>query len=321
MSARALSLRVVTALGTLIFVVCFNFFLFRTVGDPTNDLARDPRLTQAAQQAIIRERGLDQDQWVQFRRYVGDLAQGDLGTSFATHRPVWTELRAALPNTLLLVGGATVLATALGIWIGAAAAWRRGSATDTVLVQGSLILQSMPVFWLGMLLIYAVAVRLQWLPTGLRATPGTTATGLSHAADVLKHAILPVCVLAAGMIAQYVLIMRASMVGVLRQDFVTTVRAIGMPTPHIRRRYVMRNSLLPVVTIIGLNAGFVVGGAITVEALFSWPGIGEETFRAIAAKDYPMLQGVFLVTSAMVILANLVVDVLYVHLDPRVRER
>jgi peptide/nickel transport system permease protein len=321
LSARFLGLRVATALGTLLFVVSFNFFLFRAVGDPKSDLARDPRLTPAAQEAIIRERGLDQDQLVQFRRYLGDLAHGDLGTSFATHRPVWEELRAALPNTLLLVGGATLLATGLGIWLGAVAARLRGSPADTALVQGSLILQSVPVFWLGMLLIYVVAVRLGWLPTGLRTTPGTTATGLGHAADVLKHAILPVCVLAAGLIAQYLLIMRASMVGVLRQDFVTTVRAIGMPMSRIRRRYVMRNSLLPIVTIIGLNAGFVVGGAITVEALFSWPGIGEQTFRAIAAKDYPMLQGVFLVTSAMVILANLVVDVLYVRLDPRVRER
>jgi peptide/nickel transport system permease protein len=132
---------------------------------------------------------------------------------------------------------------------------------------------------------------------------------------------LPMLTLAAGLIAQYLLIMRASMVGVLREDFVTTVRAIGMRPALIRRRYVMRNSLLPIVTIIGLNAGFIIGGAITVEALFSWPGIGDETFRAIAAKDYPMLQGIFLLTSAMVVSANLVVDVLYARLDPRVRER
>jgi peptide/nickel transport system permease protein len=313
--------RVSIALGTLAFVICFNFFLFRAVGDPQRDLARNPQLTPAAQAAIIRDRGLDQSQWVQFRRYVGDLAKGDLGTSFATNRPVWAELRAALPNTLLLVGSATLLAAAVGIWLGSVAAWRRGSGTDSVLVQGSLVLQSMPVFWLGMLLISVIAVQLQWLPTGLRATPGTTATGLSHAADVLKHAILPVVTLAAGMIAQFLLIMRGSMIGVLREDFVTTARAIGMPTPRIRRKYVMRNALLPIVTIVGLNAGFIIGGSIAVEALFSWPGIGDQAFRAVKAKDYPMLQGVFLLTSAMVILTNLLVDVLYARLDPRIAGR
>lgn len=302
------------------FVVCFNFFLFRAVGDPKNDLARNPRLTPEAQEALIRERGLDESTWVQFWRYLDDLAHGDLGISYATNRSVWDELQAALPNTLLLVGVATLLSAILGIWLGSVAAWRRGSRTDGALVQGALVLQSMPVFWLGMLLVYVVAVELGWLPTGLRTTPASTATGLAHGLDVAKHAILPVCALTVGLVAQYLLIMRASMVGVLREDFVTTARAVGMSTARVRRRYVMRNSLLPIVTVVGLNAGFVLGGAITIEALFSWPGIGDQTFRAIAAKDYPVLQGVFLISSALVIVANLATDLLYARLDPRVRE-
>lgn len=318
MSARSIGSRVLVAIGTLAFVVVCNFFLFRTVGDPVRDLARNPRLTPQAQQAIIEERGLDQSQIVQFKRYVEDLLHGDLGRSFATNQPVLDELADALPNTLLLVGAAMLLATVLGIWLGAVAAGRRGSGTDTALVQSSLVLQSMPVFWLGMILVYVLAVQLGWLPTGLRVTPATEATGLSYALDVGKHMILPVVTLAAGLVAQYLLIMRASMVGVMREDFVTTVRAIGVPARRIRRKYVMRNAMLPIATLVGLNAGFVVGGAIAVEALFSWPGVGDLTFRAALAKDYPMVQGVFLLTSGMVILANMIVDLLYVRLDPRV---
>lgn len=233
---RTSAWRALRAVGTLVFVIAFNFFLFRTMGDPERDLARNPRLTEEAQRAIINERGLDQDQWTQFVHYVKDLSRGDLGTSFVSAEPVGEKLWQALPNTVVLVGGAALLAIVVGVWLGALAGWRQGTRFDTVTVQASLILQSVPAFWLGMLLIYVVAVKLGWLPTGLSATPGSTTTGLAAALDTLRHAVLPILTLGAGQIAQYVLIMRASVVNVTKDDFVTTARAVGMPEGRILRR-------------------------------------------------------------------------------------
>ncbi|MEU0688024.1 ABC transporter permease [Streptomyces uncialis] len=318
LTPRRLAGRLLTALGTLAFVLALNFVIFRAMGDPKHDLARNPSLTEAAQEALIRQRGLDQSTWVQFVRYLKDTLGGDLGTSFITNRPVTEELLTALPHTLLVVGVATVLASLLGPWIGLLAAWKRGRARDTLLTQGSVVLYSMPSFWLGMVLIAVFAQWWQLLPTGLASTPGSTATGLAHAADVARHAVLPVATLTLGLLAQYAVNMRTAVVDTLREDYVLTARAIGLTPRAVRRRHVVRNAMLPVVTVIGLNLGFVLGGAITVEALFSWPGIGQLTMEAIHGKDYPMLQGLFLLSSVLVIAMNLAVDLLYGRLDPRI---
>ncbi|MFJ4770288.1 ABC transporter permease subunit [Streptomyces sp. SID4919] len=318
LTPRRLAGRLLTALGTLAFVLVLNFVIFRAMGDPKHDLARNPSLTEAAQEALIRQRGLDQSTWVQFVRYLKDTLGGDLGTSFITNRPVTEELLTALPGTLLVVGVATVLASLLGPWIGLLAAWKRGRARDTLLTQGSVVLYSMPSFWLGMVLIAVFAQWWQLLPTGLASTPGSTATGLAHAADVARHAVLPVATLTLGLLAQYAVNMRTAVVDTLREDYVLTARAIGLTPRAVRRRHVVRNAMLPVVTVIGLNLGFVLGGAITVEALFSWPGIGQLTMEAIHGKDYPMLQGLFLLSSVLVIAMNLAIDLLYGRLDPRI---
>jgi peptide/nickel transport system permease protein len=318
---RVVGLRVALALSTLIFILCFNFFLLRAAGDPKQDLARNPRLDAAAQQAIIRERGLDKSQLTQFRIYVGDTLSGDLGDSFATRRSVASEIGDALPNTLLLVGVATAIASLLGPLLGIVAGWRRGSKTDSWLTQGSLALYCMPPFWIGMILIALFAVDWPILPTGLKAEPGATyGSWFGEALDVAEHAVLPVTVLALGLLAQYAVVARASVIEVSKEDFVTTAKAIGLHPRRVLRRHVTPNALLPVVTVVGLQFGLVLGGALTVEALFSWPGLGLLTIQAIDAKDYPMLQGIFLVSSAAVIVANLVVDLLYARLDPRVRE-
>jgi peptide/nickel transport system permease protein len=317
--ARRVALRLLSAVGTLAFVLVFDFFLFRAVGNPKNDLARDPRLTRSAQLAIIRERGLDRSEWIQFERYVRATLHGDLGTSFATQRSVGSMLAQALPNTLILVGTATLLASFLGPWLGMAAGWKRGRTRDTAITQASVTLYSMPEYWLGMLLVAVLAVAWPVLPAGQFETPGSTATGWAHVLDVTRHAVLPVATLTLGLLAQYAVNMRTSVIGVMQEDFITTARAIGLTPKRIRRRHVLRNAALPVVTVIGLNLGFVFGGVITIEALFSWPGLGKLTYDAIGAKDYPMLQGLFLVSSAMVIAANLLTDLLYGRLDPRIR--
>ncbi|MGW4201318.1 ABC transporter permease [Streptomyces sp. NPDC004726] len=317
---RRLAGRVLTALGTLAFVLVLNFVIFRAMGDPKHDLARNPNLTEEAQAALIEQRGLDQSQWTQFVRYIKDTLTGDLGTSFITNRPVSEELLQALPNTLIVVGVSTVLASLLGPWIGLLAAWKRGRTRDTVLTQGSVVLYSMPSFWLGMVLIAVFAQWWQLLPTGLASTPGSTATGWDAFADTARHAVLPVATLTLGLLAQYAVNMRSAVVDTMQEDYVLTARAIGLTPRAVRGRHIVRNAMLPVVTVIGLNLGFVLGGAITVEALFSWPGIGQLTMEGIHGKDYPMLQGLFLLSSALVIAMNLATDLLYGRLDPRIRD-
>jgi peptide/nickel transport system permease protein len=316
-SWRYVARRVAVAVATLAAIIVFNFFLFRTLGDPEKDLIRG-RLKPDVRAAIIHERGYDQSQFTQFRRYVGELAHGDLGDSTVTEKPVTDELATAIPNTLLLLGLATILSMWIGTRLGIQAAWRRGKPRDTLIGQISLAFYSMPDFWLGMLFIGFFAGTLAWLPGGLKATPGGEG-GWDHIQDVATHLILPTVTLALGEIGQYVFISRAAVADVMDADHVLTARAIGLQPQAVRRRHIVPSARLPIVTQIALNLGFILGGAITVEALFSWPGIGLATLNAIEAKDFPMLQGLYLVTSVLVIVCNLAADLLYGRLDPRVR--
>ena len=318
MTWRVVARRIAVALATLVAIVVFNFFLFRALGDPAKDLIRG-RLPPEVRQAIIHDRGYDQSTFTQFTRYVGDLAHGDLGTSNISERPVTDELGDAIPNTLLLLSLATVLSMVIGTRLGIIAAWRRGRARDTWIGQSSLALYSMPDFWLGMLFVGVFAGGLAWLPGGLKATPGGAGSGFAHWEDVAKHLILPTLTLTLGEIGQYVFITRAAVAEVMDSDHVLTARAVGLRPLAVRRRHIVPSARLPIVTQIALNLGFVIGGAITVEALFSWPGVGFATLNAIADKDFPMLQGLYLTTSVLVIVANLVADLLYARLDPRVR--
>jgi peptide/nickel transport system permease protein len=317
-SRRVVARRIAVALATLAAVVVFNFFLFRTLGDPAKDLIRG-RLPLSVREAIIHQRGYDQSTSTQFWRYLKELAHGNLGTSNASEQPVTDELGTAIPNTLLLLGLSTVLSMVIGTRLGVISAWRRGRARDTAIGQTSLALYSMPDFWLGMIFVGIFAGSLAWLPGGLKSTPGGAQSGFEYWRDVGTHLILPTITLTLGEIGQYVFITRAAVADVMDSDHVMTSRAIGLRPLAVRKRHVVPSARLPIVTQIALNFGFVLGGAITVEALFSWPGVGLATIQAIQDKDFPMLQGIFLVTSAMVIIANLVADLLYSRLDPRVR--
>jgi peptide/nickel transport system permease protein len=317
---RHVLIKIGVALVTLLFVLVFNFFLFRIAGDPKNDLLRNPKITPEAREELIEERGLNEGLLTQFRIYVVNTLSGELEVSYSTNRPVLTEIWEALPNTILLVGTATILSAVIGSWLGVVAASRRGSPTDTGITQGSLVLYSMPEFWLGMLLIWVFAVTLGLFPTGLKTDPGEDLSGVGYTWNVIQHAVLPIVTLTLGLLGQYVVIMRSALTDVLNEDFVTTARAIGLPRYRVLRDHAVRNALLPVVTLASLNLGFVVSGAITIEALFSWPGIGQLTVDAIDTKDLPMLQGIFLLTSAAVIVANLIADLSLTYLDPRVRE-
>jgi peptide/nickel transport system permease protein len=320
LSLRWLAGKALAALLTLIFVLVFNFFLFRVMGDPTSQLARLPRATPEEIQQLRAAYGLDKPLLGQFADYAGDTVRLDLGISQRTRRPVWDEIGDALPWTLLLVGVGTLLATIIGTWLGIIAATRRGSRTDDGLLGFSLFTYSAPEYWIGLILILLFAVEIPLFPAGLQGSPGKQFDSFfAHAADIAQHLVLPATALTLVLLGQYFVIMRSSMVDVLTEDFITVKRATGLPWNRVVRKHAVRNALLPLVTLSAIQFGFVMGGIITIETIFSWPGLGLLEFEAINSKDFPMLQGAFLVFSVSVIALNLIADCLYFVLDPRVQ--
>jgi peptide/nickel transport system permease protein len=322
LSARWLIGKVAAALLTLAFVIVFNFFLFRLVGDPTTQLARLPQASPQEIEQLKADYGLDKPLLGQFADYVGDTARLDLGISQRSRNEVWDEIKDALPWTLLLVGTGTLLATLIGSWLGVVAATRRGKKADDGLLGFSLFTYAAPEYWIGIILILVFAVWIPIFPAGLQMTPGAEfSSWWDQAVDVLDHLILPATAMTLMLLGQYFLIMRSSMVDVLTEDFVTVKRATGLPWHRVVRSHAVPNALLPLVTLSAIQFGMVAGGAITIETIFSWPGLGELSFNAINDKDFPVLEGTFLVFSAGVILANLLADCLYFYLDPRVQSR
>ena len=322
MTGRWLAGKVAASLLTLVFVLIFNFFLFRVMGDPTTQLARLPQATPEELEQLRADYGLDKPITGQFADYVGDTLRFDLGVSQRSRQPVWDEIKDALPWTLLLVGVGTALATVIGSWLGVVAATRRGTRADDGLLGFSLFTYAAPEYWIGIILILVFAVAIPIFPAGLQMTPVEEfSSWFAQALDVAEHMVLPVTAITLMLLGQYFLIMRSSMVDVLTEDFITVKRATGLPWERVVRRHAVRNALLPLVTLSAIQFGFVVGGAITIETIFSWPGLGLLTFDAINSKDFPVLQGTFLVFSAGVIFANLLADCLYFYLDPRVQAR
>ena len=322
MNGRWLAGKTAAAVVTLLFVIVFNFFLFRVMGDPTTQLARIPNASQEEIEKLRTDYGLDKPLLGQFADYVGDTVTLDLGTSQRTRQPVADEIAEALPWTLLLVGTGTFLAMVLGAWLGVVAATRRGRRSDGRLLGFSLSTYAAPEYWIGIILILVFAFWIPILPAGLQKTPGVEFSSfLSEATDVAEHLILPAIAMTLTLLGQYFLVMRSSMVDVLTEDFITVKRATGLPWERVVSRHAVRNALLPLVTVSAILFGSVVAGAITIETIFSWPGLGELTFTAINDKDFPVLQGTFLIFAAGVIFANLLADCLYFYLDPRVKAK
>jgi peptide/nickel transport system permease protein len=313
--------RKVLQLFALLFaVIVFNFLLFRVLpGDPTRLYARSGRLTPDVVAQIRAVFGLDKPLLEQFRIYVTGLLHGDLGFSYTYRRPVSEIIGERLVNTLVLLTAATILVTAIGIVVWAAS--RRGSKLDNSTVISSLVLWSMPTFWTGMLLLFAFGVWFHVLPTTGISTPlATYSSPLGPVIDVARHLVLPTITLVLVDIGQFVLITRSSLVDVLTEDFVTTAKAKGMSRRRVVWGHAVRNGMLPVVTATALYVGIVVGGAIQVETVFSWPGMGELTYEAVLRRDYPVLEACFLLFAVTVIVANFLADLLYRVLDPRVKE-
>jgi peptide/nickel transport system permease protein len=318
-SARFVTGKVLGSLATLAFVVCFNFFLFRVVeGDPVASLFRGRNLTVSQRDALTKQFGLDGSTGEQFLRYLEQTAKLNLGRSYASNAPVTQEIGSKVWATVALVGLSTLLSTVGGILIGIAAAWRRRSKTDYTSTTFTMATYAMPDFWLGMLLLTLFAVTLGWFPVGGIEDATANSTGVAHVADQAKHLFLPCLTLAVAYLGEYALVMRSSLLDTMREDYLVLARAKGMREVVVRNRHAVPNALLPVVTLIAINFGLVLSGAIAVETIFSWPGLGLATYDALNGPDLPMLQGLFLVFSAAVIFFNFVADILYAFLDPRV---
>ena len=312
--------KILAALATLVFVVCFNFFLFRIVeSDPVANLFRGRNLSLEQRQELRREFGLDGSRLEQFGRYVEQTAQLNLGRSYVSNEPVLTEIADRAWPTIALVGVSALLSAIFGVTIGIVAAWKRRTKADYGWTSFTMATYSMPDFWLGMLLLVSFAVLLDWFPVGGITDPGSGATGIAHVLDQAHHMFLPALTLTLAYLGEYALVMRSSLLDTMREDYLTLARAKGLRDVVVRNRHAVPNALLPVVTLIAINFGFVLSGAIAVETIFSWPGLGLLTYDALRAPDLPMLQGLFLVFSAAVIFMNLVADLLYGFLDPRVR--
>jgi peptide/nickel transport system permease protein len=310
--------KVLHALATLFFVIAFNFFLFRVMpGDPISLLTRSERLTPEDVATLQAEYGLNEPLPAQFVNYLGDVLRGDFGVSLRTGLPVETLIAERVWPTILLVGIGTLLATVFGVKIGIKGGWRRGSRFDKRSLYGSLILYSMPEGWLAMLMLIVFSGSLGWFPAG--GFDSGEATGFAAVFDVANHLFLPCLTLTLGYIGEYAIIMRSSLLETVNEDYVTTARAKGLPDRLVRRRHAVPNAFLPTFTLIFLSFGYVLGGAIVIEAVFSYPGLGQLTYDAISQLDYPVIQAIFLITSALVIVFNLAADLTYGFLDPRVR--
>jgi ABC-type dipeptide/oligopeptide/nickel transport system permease component len=282
------------------------------------NLSRVPHATQQLRHALEVEFGLDKSKWQQYVIYLKQLAHGNLGISYENEQPVSTNLRIDLINTLPMVTLGTVFAIVFGTFTGVISAWRRGTKTEGLTVTTALAFYSMPTQWLGLMMIILFA--------GILPTGGMTNEFLlnppfwEHVKDLASHIFLPALTLGLVLYGEYTLIVRSAMLETLGEDYILTARAKGLKPRTIVRKHALRNAMLPITTLIALSLGYIVAGAILIETVFSWPGIGRAVYDAVLQRDYPMLQGAFLVLTLSVIFFNLVADLLYFRLDPRITE-
>lgn len=319
--AQLFASRLVKALAILIAIVVMNFFLVHAApGDPAMVMAGEAGAADEKFVEQLREQfGLNRPLHEQLATYVGKIVQGDLGFSYRQQRPVWNILAERLPATLVLTLTAFLLALAAGVALGTLAAITVGTWADSAITVVALLAYATPIYWIGLMLSLLFSIQLGWLPAFGYETIGAGYTGLAHAADVTQHLVLPVVTLALFYMAGYARLTRASMLEVRGQDFVKTAKAKGLSNTRIVTRHVLRNAILPVITVAGIQAGQLVGGSILIETVFAWPGIGRLAFEAVLQRDYQVLLGIFLVTSVMVILFNILTDILYGLVDPRIQ--
>ncbi len=338
MGGRYLARRAGQAALTIFAIIVLNFILFRMMpGSPERVLLRNQYLTQEKIDQVRQEWGLDKPLLPinlsldppslgiapenQLFSFIVSTAQGDLGYSFFFRgTPVVDVLASRFWPTIILIGFGEVISIFVGLALGAYAGWRRGGFGDRVGSGLSLVLYSMPYFVIGMPLIIVFAAGLGWFPTSGMSTPGMSRQPLFEQAwDLGSHLVLPLVAVTLGLLGSYSILMRSSIIDTRSEDYITTARAKGLADGRILRSHAFPNALLPMVTLIAINLGYVIAGAITAEIVFSWPGLGTLTIHALSARDYPVLQGIFLLVAVSVVIANLIADIVYGYLDPRVR--
>ncbi|MEM3072279.1 MAG: ABC transporter permease [Candidatus Bathyarchaeia archaeon] len=318
--------RSVNALVTLIVTVILQFFIFRVLpGNPVSFMI-SPNFPLESRMALIKLWGLDKPMHQQFLTYVANIFTGRFGLSFSTQRPVWDEIMERLPNTLLLMGSATALYIALGIWLGVSAASKRGSRLDVASVGLGLFTQAMPTFFLGLLLLFFFGYYLPVATKGVLGFPiaGTVSrpppnNPVEYVFDVLWHLTLPLTTLVVISFGGYLLVIRNLMTDALAEDYVLMARAKGLEEKDVLYRHGFRSILPPVVTMVGLSFSGVIGGAVVTETIFSWHGLGRYLYDAIMEYDYPVMQGAFFLIALVTILGTLIVDLIYGLLDPRIK--
>ncbi|HKG57862.1 MAG TPA: ABC transporter permease [Candidatus Limnocylindrales bacterium] len=322
MSGRYLSRKLAQAVVTIAAILVLNFLMFRLMPGSPDRVLRNPNLTAETIAATRARWGLDKPLFPdQLVAYVQSTLSGDLGFSiFYRGQPVFDVVANSVGPTVLLVGLAEAIAIVVGLLVGAYAGWRRGGWLDRIGNGLSLIFYSMPYFVIGMPLIIIFAAALHWFPTSGMISAGADRSGIGgYLVDLGRHLVLPLTAVSVGLIGGYSILMRASIIETRGEDYVTTAQAKGLTDGRVLRSHAFPNALLPMVTLIAINLGYVIAGAITAEIVFNWPGLGTLTIEALNARDYPVLQGVFLLVSVSVVLANLLADIVYGYLDPRVR--
>jgi ABC-type dipeptide/oligopeptide/nickel transport system permease component len=311
------------ALVTIFVAITINFFLFRVLpGNAVTNLARVPQSSPQLRHALTVQFGLDKPKWEQYFIYLKQLLHGNMGVSFAVQQPVSHLLLTDLRNTIPMVTVGTLAAVVVGVFTGVLSAWRRGSAPDHISTNLAIFFYAFPTQWLGMMLLILFAG--VGLPVAGMVNPNAgvfySEPFWQHLGDIGQHMILPAATLMLTAYGSYTLVVRSSLLETLGEDYVLTARAKGLPVRRIVWRHAVRNALLPMVTLIALDLGYIVGGAVLIEVIFSWPGIGESMYTAITQRDYPMLQGGFLILTVSVIALNFLSDLVYFRLDPRISQ-
>lgn len=319
-----LGTKLLGALVSFMVTLVIGFILFNLMpADPVRTMTRGRPVSPDEMARLRAQLGLDRPVWDRFLTYLNDTAHGRLGYSWQYQQSVASLVMSRLGPTLLLMGTSFVISVALGLWLGVRSGWRAGSLFDRLTSGTALTLWSVPTFWLGMILLIVFSVGLGpitgILPAGGMSDPALPQTGMTHYLDVARHLVLPAITMVLVAYAQYVTIMRSSIIEELGSPYLLTARAKGLTDAAVRRRHATPNALLPSVTMIFMQLGGLISGTVTVEAVFSWPGLGNLTYQALRIPDLPLLQGTFIIFSASVIIMNLLADLVYRFLDPRVR--